>query len=203
MELRVLKYFLMVAREENITKAAELLHITQPTLSRQLIQLEDELGVLLFERKQHSIELTSEGMLFRQRAQEMIQIEEKIKEVIFNIIKNNINNFYNNLDKAPSSLINKFLKSKELNNEEKLKILINLLNIITEVEKFYKYLKLMNSKDYKNLVKRNTSFSISINEFNLRLLEKLKEKGFIESFSQIDESTYKVITIKDKEKFID
>ena len=80
MELRVLKYFLMVAREENITKAAELLHITQPTLSRQLIQLEDELGVQLFERKQHSIELTSEGMLFRQRAQEMIQIEEKIKE---------------------------------------------------------------------------------------------------------------------------
>lgn len=80
MELRVLKYFLMVAREENITKAAELLHIIQPTLSRQLIQLEDELGVQLFERKQHSIELTSEGMLFRQRAQEMIQIEEKIKE---------------------------------------------------------------------------------------------------------------------------
>ena len=53
MELRVLKYFLMVGREENITKAAELLHITQPTLSRQLIQLEDELGVQLFERKQH------------------------------------------------------------------------------------------------------------------------------------------------------
>ena len=48
MELRVLKYFLMVAREENITKAARLLHITQPTLSRQLIQLEEELGVQLF-----------------------------------------------------------------------------------------------------------------------------------------------------------
>ena len=50
MELRVLKYFLMVAREENITKAARLLHITQPTLSRQLIQLEEELGVQLFHR---------------------------------------------------------------------------------------------------------------------------------------------------------
>lgn len=48
MELRVLKYFLMVAREENITKAASLLHITQPTLSRQLIQLEKELGVTFF-----------------------------------------------------------------------------------------------------------------------------------------------------------
>ena len=48
MELRVLNYFLMVAREENITKAARLLHITQPTLSRQLMQLEEELGVKLF-----------------------------------------------------------------------------------------------------------------------------------------------------------
>ena len=50
MELRVLKYFLMVAREENITKAAQLLHVTQPTLSRQLMQLEEELGVQLFHR---------------------------------------------------------------------------------------------------------------------------------------------------------
>ena len=48
MELRILKYFLTVAREENITKAANLLHVTQPTLSRQLMQLEDELGVKLF-----------------------------------------------------------------------------------------------------------------------------------------------------------
>ena len=50
MELRVLKYFLTVAREENITKAAQILHITQPTLSRQLIQLEEELGVKLLKR---------------------------------------------------------------------------------------------------------------------------------------------------------
>ena len=48
MELRILKYFLTVAREENITRAANLLHVTQPTLSRQLMQLEDELGVKLF-----------------------------------------------------------------------------------------------------------------------------------------------------------
>ncbi len=53
MELRVLKYFLMAAREENITKAAQLLHVTQPTLSRQLMQLEEELGVKLFERSRH------------------------------------------------------------------------------------------------------------------------------------------------------
>ena len=60
MELRVLRYFLMVAREENITKAAELLHITQPTLSRQLMQLEDELGAKLFQRSSHSIRLTED-----------------------------------------------------------------------------------------------------------------------------------------------
>ncbi len=51
MELRILKYFLMVAKEENITKAAKSLYITQPTLSRQLAQLEEELGVKLFTRK--------------------------------------------------------------------------------------------------------------------------------------------------------
>ena len=51
MEIRVLKYFLTIAREENITRAAEQLHITQPTLSRQMMQLEEELGVRLFRRK--------------------------------------------------------------------------------------------------------------------------------------------------------
>ena len=50
METRVLRYFLAVAREENISRAAEMLHITQPTLSRQLSQMEEELGVILFER---------------------------------------------------------------------------------------------------------------------------------------------------------
>lgn len=59
MELRILNYFLMVAREENITKAAQLLHVTQPTLSRQLMQLEEELGVKLFHRSNHSIVLTT------------------------------------------------------------------------------------------------------------------------------------------------
>ena len=79
MELRVLKYFLMAAREENITKAANLLHITQPTLSRQLMQLEEELGVKLFHRGKYHIVLTDEGMLLRRRAQEMIELEEKTK----------------------------------------------------------------------------------------------------------------------------
>lgn len=77
MELRVLKYFLMVAREENITKAAALLHLTQPTLSRQLMQLEEELGVKLFHRSKHSIILTEDGMLLKRRAQEIVSLSHK------------------------------------------------------------------------------------------------------------------------------
>lgn len=79
MELRVLNYFLMVAREENITKAAQLLHVTQPTLSRQLMQLEEELGVQLFHRGKHSVSLTEDGMLLRRRAQELVSLSEKTK----------------------------------------------------------------------------------------------------------------------------
>ena len=80
MELRVLKYFLMVAREENITRAAQLLHITQPTLSRQLMQLEEELGVQLFHRGKYSVSLTEDGMLLRRRAQEIVTLSEKTKK---------------------------------------------------------------------------------------------------------------------------
>lgn len=77
MELRVLRYFLMVAREENITKAANLLHVTQPTLSRQMMQLEDELGVKLFSRGKYHIVLTDDGMLLKRRAQEIIDLADK------------------------------------------------------------------------------------------------------------------------------
>lgn len=80
MELRVLQYFLVVAREENITKAAALLHITQPTLSRQLMQMEEELGVKLFHRGRHNILLTEEGMLLRRRAQEIVDLTEKTQK---------------------------------------------------------------------------------------------------------------------------
>ena len=67
MELRVLKYFLMVAQEGSITRAAALLHVTQPTLSRQLMQLEEELGVRLFHRNRRRVELTEEGQLLERR----------------------------------------------------------------------------------------------------------------------------------------
>ncbi|MCM1212805.1 MAG: LysR family transcriptional regulator [Blautia sp.] len=80
MEIRVLRYFLTVVREESITKAAEALHITQPTLSRQLTQMEEEIGVKLFERGSRKITLTNEGILLRRRAEEIIQLVEKTEE---------------------------------------------------------------------------------------------------------------------------
>lgn len=77
MEYRILKYFLAVAREENITRAADILHISQPALSRQMMQLEEELGTRLFVRGRHSTTLTEEGMLLRRRAQEIVDLTEK------------------------------------------------------------------------------------------------------------------------------
>ena len=85
MEIRVLKYFLEVAREENITKAAESLHITQPTLSKQLIDLEEELGKKLFIRGKRRITLTEDGILLRKRAAEIIELMEKTESELKNI----------------------------------------------------------------------------------------------------------------------
>ena len=80
MEIRVLKYFLAVAREENITKASELLHITQPTLSKQLMDLENEIGKKLFIRGNRKITLTQEGILLRKRAEEIIDLVSKTEK---------------------------------------------------------------------------------------------------------------------------
>ena len=79
MELRLLHYFLTVAREENISRAAEVLHITQPTLSRQMAQLEEESGVRLFDRSvgTRKIVLTGEGILLRRRAEEILELVDK------------------------------------------------------------------------------------------------------------------------------
>ncbi len=80
MDLRILRYFLTVAKEQSFTKAAEQLHITQPTLSRQLANFEDELGVNLFDRTGKHITLTDEGVLLKRRALEMINHEERTLE---------------------------------------------------------------------------------------------------------------------------
>lgn len=82
MEIRVLRYFLTVVREESITKASEVLHITQPTLSRQLTQLEEETGVTLFHRGTRKITLTNEGILLRRRAEEILQLVDKTEKVL-------------------------------------------------------------------------------------------------------------------------
>lgn len=76
MELRVLRYFIEVARTQNITAAAERLHITQPTLSKQLMDLEDELGAKLFERGKRRTTLTEDGMLLFQRAKEIVALAD-------------------------------------------------------------------------------------------------------------------------------
>ena len=80
MEIRILRYFLTVVREENITKAAEVLHITQPTLSRQIAQMEEEMGVRLFDRGTRKISLTNEGMLLRRRAEEILELVDKTEK---------------------------------------------------------------------------------------------------------------------------
>ena len=80
MELRVLRYFLTVAREQSFTRAASRLHITQPTLSRQLAALEEELGTVLFDRGGRHITLTDEGLLLKRRALEILDLEDKILE---------------------------------------------------------------------------------------------------------------------------
>ncbi len=77
MELRTLRYFLAVAREENMTEAANVLHVTQPTLSRQIADLERELGVTLFDRTNRSCVLTGDGMRLRQRAEEILSLVEQ------------------------------------------------------------------------------------------------------------------------------
>ena len=79
MEIRTLRYFLAVAREENMSRAAELLHVTQPTLSKALKVLEEELGKKLFTRHSFSISLTEEGVLLRDRAEDLISMADKIE----------------------------------------------------------------------------------------------------------------------------
>ena len=80
MELRTLRYFLAAAQEGNITRAAESLHLTQPTLSRQIMDLERELGVTLVLRGKNGLTLTDDGILFRQRAQEIVELADRLEK---------------------------------------------------------------------------------------------------------------------------
>ena len=80
MEIKTLRYFLAVAREENMSRAAGQLHVTQPTLSKALKTLEDELGKKLFIRHSFSIALTEEGVLLRDRAENLVSMADKIEQ---------------------------------------------------------------------------------------------------------------------------
>lgn len=93
MDIKVLNYFLTVAREESISKAAQALHMTQPPLSRQIKELEDELGIKLFIRGR-KITLTEEGRILQKRAKEIIELTNKTKEEILFSHKNLKGNIY-------------------------------------------------------------------------------------------------------------
>ena len=80
MELHTLQYFLTVAQEESFSRAAKVMHVTQPTLSRQIALLEKSLGVTLFQRSTRNIMLTDEGMLLRRRAEELLSLAEKTEQ---------------------------------------------------------------------------------------------------------------------------
>ncbi|MGN0071532.1 MAG: LysR family transcriptional regulator [Atopobiaceae bacterium] len=82
MEIRTLRYFLAVAREENMTEAANVLHVTQPTLSRQIAELEAELGCTLFVRTNRATTLTEDGMRLRQRAEEILALVEQTESEV-------------------------------------------------------------------------------------------------------------------------
>lgn len=88
MDIRLLKYFLAVAREENITRAAEKLYISQPSLSKQLIELEKELGKKLLVRGKRKITLTEEGVILRKRAEEIVSLLEKTEREIGSDLSN-------------------------------------------------------------------------------------------------------------------
>ncbi len=77
MEIRVLRYFLEIARESSMSRAAETLHVSQPTLSKQMKELESELGKKLFHRGSTSVSLTDEGMLLRKRAEDILTMVDK------------------------------------------------------------------------------------------------------------------------------
>lgn len=88
MDIRVLQYFLMVAKAESITKAAELLNMTQPPLSRQMRELEEELGKQLLIRGSKKITLTEDGILLRKRAEELVSLMEKTRSEIMSSDEN-------------------------------------------------------------------------------------------------------------------
>ena len=88
MDIRIMQYFLAITREGNISAAAEALHVSQPSLSRQMKELEEELGVTLFERGNRRITLTEEGLVLRKRAEEIMRLMQLTEDEIANVHEN-------------------------------------------------------------------------------------------------------------------
>ncbi|GEK38106.1 LysR family transcriptional regulator [Enterococcus thailandicus] len=84
MEIRLLKYFWTVAQEGNISRAAKLLNITQPTLSRQIRELEEQVGMPLFQREKNQLYLLPEGVFLKERAEEILQLNDKLEQAFSN-----------------------------------------------------------------------------------------------------------------------
>ena len=82
MELKALQYFLAVTKEENITRAADKLHISQPCLSKQIMELEDKYGKKLLIRGKRKITLTEDGIILRKRAEEILSLVKKTENEI-------------------------------------------------------------------------------------------------------------------------
>ena len=99
MDIRVLRYFIAVATQENISAAANALHLSQPTLSRQLNNLEEELGTTLFVRGNRKITLTDEGMFLLDRAKEIVDLIEKQKLILTKNLKLLVEKFILELEK--------------------------------------------------------------------------------------------------------
>ena len=99
MDIRVLRYFIAVATQENISVAANALHLSQPTLSRQLNNLEEELGTTLFVRGNRKITLTDEGMFLLDRAKEIVDLIEKQKLILTKNLKLLVEKFILELEK--------------------------------------------------------------------------------------------------------
>jgi len=116
MELRVLEYFLAVAREQNISRAAEYLHLTQPTLSRQLKELEGEFGKQLFIRGKRSITLTEAGLYFRKHAEEIVSLAHRTEAEMRNTDENLVGDIYIGTGES-SSIRNIIRVAHQIQNE--------------------------------------------------------------------------------------
>lgn len=130
MEIRVLRYFLAAAREENMTRAAELLHVTQPTLSKQIKQLEEELGKKLFVRSNYSIKLTEEGMLLRKRAEDIINMVDKTMDEFLALDEINGGDIY--IGAGESYAIRSFVRAAMMLQEKYSNIRFHLFSGNTE-----------------------------------------------------------------------